>query len=150
VPFDAQRDTVAAFSETGAGTHIPARIATHVGVVAETGAAAHTPAAIAAMGVLFAEAGSGSELFGGSTGGGGGTTPVNLAWDSLAGSTSYIIYWGLSTGNYTNSLDVGLVTTYTLTTLLTGTTYYLVIRGFDGSGEADASSEITVLNGVQL
>jgi hypothetical protein len=69
-------------------------------------------------------------------------------WDVLTDATSYIIYWGTTSGVYPNSQDVGNVTSYDLSVLSpalsSGTTYYFVVRGSDGSGESDASSELTV------
>ena len=51
---------------------------------------------------------------------------VTLAWDASTQPevTGYKIYWGTSSGNYSNSVNAGNVTTYTVTGLNSGTTYY--------------------------
>jgi hypothetical protein len=61
---------------------------------------------------------------------------VTLAWDpspdpQVAG---YRIYYGVATGNYTNSAPVGMVTTATLTGLVVGTKYYFAATAFDTNG----------------
>ncbi len=50
---------------------------------------------------------------------------VTLAWDANTqpGITGYKIYYGTASGNYTTTLDVGNVTTYTVTGLNSGTNY---------------------------
>jgi hypothetical protein len=70
---------------------------------------------------------------------------VELQWDAntepeLAG---YKIYWGTSSGNYTSSKDVGKTTTYTLTGLDEGKTYYFSATAYDGSSnESGYSNQI--------
>jgi len=65
-----------------------------------------------------------------------GTMPLN----DLAG---YKIYYGTSPGNYTVSIDVGNVATYTVTHLLSGATYYFTVIAYDTSGNAsEHSSEV--------
>ncbi len=70
---------------------------------------------------------------------------VTLAWDpnTQTDVTGYKIYWGTSSGNYTNSVDVGNVTTYTVTGLNSGTTYYFVATCYTGSGtESGYSNQV--------
>ena len=75
-------------------------------------------------------------------------TSVDLAWDAntepdLAG---YKIYWGTATRDYSNNVDVGNVTAYTLTGLTEGVTYYLAATAYDSEdppNESDFSQELT-------
>jgi fibronectin type 3 domain-containing protein len=73
---------------------------------------------------------------------------VTLAWDPPDGETpdlaGYKIYYGNSSGNYSYSIDVGNVTTYTLTDLTEGQTYYFAATAYDTSGnESEYSNEIS-------
>ena len=62
-----------------------------------------------------------------------GAVAVDLAWDAntephLAG---YKIYYGTASGVYSNSIDVGDVTQYTLAGLIDGVTYYIAATAYD-------------------
>ena len=75
---------------------------------------------------------------------------VTLEWDPPDGSPSdlagYKIYYGNSSGNYTNSIDVGNVTTYTVTGLTEGLTYYFAATAYDiYENESDYSNEISTM-----
>jgi len=68
---------------------------------------------------------------------------VTLEWDpnselDLAG---YKIYWGTTSGNYISNVDVGKQTTYTITDLSEGQTYYIAAKAYD---EADNESGYSV------
>ena len=71
---------------------------------------------------------------------------VELEWDpntepQLAG---YKVYWGNSSGNYTNSKNVGNTTFCTITELDEGKTYYFAATAYDGDGtESGYSDQIT-------
>jgi len=71
---------------------------------------------------------------------------VSLSWDpnaepDLAG---YKIYYGVQTGNYDQSVDVGNQTTYTLAGLEENQTIYLAATAYDANGnESDYSKEVT-------
>lgn len=57
----------------------------------------------------------------------------------------YILYFGTSSGTYTQSIDVNNVTTYQLTGLSDGTTYYFAITAYDTSGnESTYSNELAM------
>ena len=79
----------------------------------------------------------------------------NFLWDASTGSpTGYRFYWGTSTGSYTSGpvADAGTLLTepYTSLGLAADTTYFVVVRGYNGSGESGNSNEIQVRNGVQI
>src|SRR5437870_4525381 len=71
---------------------------------------------------------------------------VTLTWDpntepDLAG---YKLYYGLSSGSYPSSVDVGNLTSYTLSGLLEGRTYYFAATAYNRSlGESGFSNEVS-------
>jgi fibronectin type 3 domain-containing protein len=71
---------------------------------------------------------------------------VTLAWDAnpepdIAG---YILHYGRSSGSYTETMDVGKVTTNSVAELVSGATYYFVVTAYNGEGlEGDASNEVS-------
>lgn len=70
---------------------------------------------------------------------------TTLEWDpntepDLAG---YKLYYGLSSGDYQYSVDAGNQTTYTLTDLEAGKTYYIAATAYNTTGlESDYSDEV--------
>ena len=110
--------------------------------------AAALAAAAAAHGVPLAGAASGQ---GGAAatltvGSGGGS--VTVLWDAAPGATGYVLYYGTATRLYDQAkgagIAVGNVTSYTLTGLTPGVTYYVAPAAVDGSGnESDVSQEIS-------
>jgi hypothetical protein len=73
---------------------------------------------------------------------------VKLGWDASTSPnvTGYTIHYGSSSGNYSDDVFVGNETSYTLTGLEGGQTYYIAItsRVAGGKGESDFSDEIVV------
>ena len=71
---------------------------------------------------------------------------VTLAWDSSVPATDvagYTIYYGVSSRNYTNLVDVGLATTGAVSNLVAGRTYYFAVTASSSAGlESDYSSEV--------
>jgi len=71
---------------------------------------------------------------------------VTLAWDpntetDLAG---YKLYYGTSSGSYPSSVDVGNLTSYTLSGLLEGRTYYFAATAYDlNVNESGFSNEVS-------
>src|SRR5438552_3742989 len=71
---------------------------------------------------------------------------VTLAWDpntetDLAG---YKLYYGTSSGSYPSSVDVGNLTSYTLSGLLEGRTYYFAATAYDlNVNESGLSNEVS-------
>ena len=61
----------------------------------------------------------------------------------LTDLAGYKIYYGLSSGNYTQNIDIGNVTSYTVTNLSTGTAYYFATTAYDtSSNESSFSNEV--------
>ena len=63
-----------------------------------------------------------------------------LSWDApstnedgtpLTDLAGYKIYYGTASGNYTQNIDVGNVTTYPVTNLTDGLTYYFVVTAYN-------------------
>jgi hypothetical protein len=62
----------------------------------------------------------------------------------LTDLAGYKIYYGTSAATYGTPVDVGNVTTYDLTGLTAGTTYYIAATAYDTSGnESVKSNEIS-------
>ncbi len=73
---------------------------------------------------------------------------VTISWlpngeQDLAG---YKIYYGTQSGIYSNIIDVGNVTSYEISNLADGTTYYFAVTAYDISGnESSYSEEVSCL-----
>ncbi len=71
---------------------------------------------------------------------------IQLTWDAssepdLAG---YLLLYGIASGVHTSSVDVGNVTSHKLQGLDSATTYYLVLKAYDSTGNiSDPSSEVS-------
>jgi fibronectin type 3 domain-containing protein len=74
------------------------------------------------------------------------SSSVNLKWDKSNDRSvkGYRVYCGLTSGrNYSRLVDVGKATTYKLTNLVPGETYYCVVKAYNSTGkESPASNEI--------
>jgi hypothetical protein len=71
---------------------------------------------------------------------------VALAWERSPDSSviGYRIYYGAVSGNYTNSIEVGNVTTGSVPDLADGVTYFFAITAFNTSGfESAFSNELS-------
>ena len=80
-----------------------------------------------------------------STGSNGAGT-ISLAWDAnpSSGIAGYKVYYGTSSGDYPTVINVGDTTTYTISNLHSGHTYYLAVTVYDTSGnESGYSNEIS-------
>ncbi len=71
---------------------------------------------------------------------------ITLTWDanSEPDLSHYVVYWGESSGQYSNnSGDIGLVTTYKCTLPDDGKVYYFAVTAVDEAGlESDYSNEV--------
>ena len=67
---------------------------------------------------------------------------VTLAWDSNAEPdlAGYNVYYGTTSRNYPNSVDVGLVNSHEVTGLVPGQTYYFAVTAYDSQGNESAYS----------
>ena len=72
---------------------------------------------------------------------------VTLAWNpSVANVSGYKIYYGVASGVYTNSIDVGNVTNATITGLVPFTTYFFAAKSYDAFGVlSDFSNETKLM-----
>jgi hypothetical protein len=62
----------------------------------------------------------------------------------LTDLAGYKIYFGISSRNYTQNIDVGNVTSYTVTNLSIGTAYYFATTAYDASSnESSFSNEVS-------
>ncbi len=71
---------------------------------------------------------------------------VTLAWDATPGDNiaGYRLYSGVSSGSYTNVIDVGNVTTGSIDGLIPGTRYYFAVTDYTATGlESNFSGEIS-------
>jgi O-glycosyl hydrolase len=70
---------------------------------------------------------------------------TNVDDTPLTDLAGYRLYYGLSSGEYTGSEDVSQQTTYTLSGLEGGRTYYVSVTAYDNSGnESDYADEASV------
>jgi len=73
---------------------------------------------------------------------------VTFSWDASTSPNvaGYSVHYGLSSGNYANTVFVGNRTSYTLSDLAIGETYYIAVTAHeaDGEGESRFSGEIVV------
>ena len=67
---------------------------------------------------------------------------LTLAWDPPTDgvTTGYMIYVGTASQSYTQEINVGFVTSYVVTGLSAGVTYYFAVRAYDTSGALSAAS----------
>ena len=73
---------------------------------------------------------------------------VTLGWNASVSSdvVGYNIYYGTNSGSYPNKIDAGEVTTFTISNLTAGVTYYFAATDYDAGGnESGYSSEISFL-----
>lgn len=69
---------------------------------------------------------------------------VTLAWDASTDSsvTGYKLYYGPGSGNYTNAVTLGNVTSGTIPNLVEGATYYFGVTAFNTVGESGYANEV--------
>src|SRR6266851_4350938 len=78
---------------------------------------------------------------------------VQLAWDAplqangtpVTNLAGYKLYYGSQSGQYQTMIPVGLTTTYTVTNVSAGQTYYFAVKDYDSTGtESALSNEVSV------
>ena len=70
---------------------------------------------------------------------------INVIWDSNeeADLSGYKIYYRTSSGNYGSPIDVGKVTSFELSGLIEGITYYMALTAYDtSSNESEKTDEV--------
>jgi len=77
------------------------------------------------------------------TSGGSATATVTLAWDpnTEADLAGYRVAYGLKSRNYASTVDVSNKTSYTLTNLTPGRTYYFAVKAYNTTNQESAYSE---------
>jgi PKD repeat protein len=80
------------------------------------------------------------------TAGGAVAGGINLAWDPVSNTSlaGYMLYYGPSVGSYTNKIDVGNRTSYSVSNLTDGATYHFVVTAYDASRAESAYSNDVV------
>src|SRR5262245_35371383 len=80
-----------------------------------------------------------------------GAATVSLAWDpsSSAEVVGYRLDYGVATGVYTTSVDVGNRTSWSLV-LPDGGVFYVVVRGYDASGAVTPPSNELIVTTVAV
>jgi uncharacterized delta-60 repeat protein len=74
------------------------------------------------------------------------TGEVSLVWNpnTIPGPAGYRIYYGTTPGDYTSSIDVGNATSFALTDLTPGLTYYFAVTAYNRYGaESTISGELS-------
>jgi hypothetical protein len=68
---------------------------------------------------------------------------VTIAWDPNTESdvTSYTVFWGTQSGVYTSNASAGDVTSYTVTNLVAGQTYYFAVEAVSSDGLTSPMSQ---------
>lgn len=74
-----------------------------------------------------------------------GDQTATLTWQSVGGATGYKVRFGTSTGTYGSPVDVSNVTSYQVTGLTNGTTYYFVVSAYNGGGDSSVSNELNAM-----
>jgi hypothetical protein len=80
-----------------------------------------------------------------------GSYTVNLSWDASQSTdvVGYDVYYGTTSGVYTNNVLVENVTSCTVTGLSAGVIYYITVAAVDVNGQESAfSNEINYMPGV--
>ena len=79
---------------------------------------------------------------------------VTLQWDpaTQAGLAGYKVYYGESSNTYTGSVDTGTQTSYTVTDLSEGKTYYFAVTAYGTTGysESGYSNEVSKIVSVAV
>jgi fibronectin type 3 domain-containing protein len=72
-------------------------------------------------------------------------TTATLAWSPVNDPTldGYKVYVGTASGLYTRTIPVGNLTSYTVDSLTTGTTYYFAVTAYNTAGESSPSNEVS-------
>jgi len=75
---------------------------------------------------------------------------VTLAWDPVTDASGYYLYYGPMSGSYAGKINVGNVTTFTVSGLADGATYYFAASGYDAAGVEGRLSSEAIAYGVPV
>lgn len=67
---------------------------------------------------------------------------MNVSWGAVSGATGYKVKYGTSSGIYSSTVDVGNVTSYTISSLKPDTVYYYAVTAYNASGESTQSYQL--------
>ncbi|QTL97151.1 hypothetical protein GM661_03750 [Iocasia frigidifontis] len=68
---------------------------------------------------------------------------VTLDWSSVSDANGYEVKYGTSSGSYSQQIDVENTTSYTVSGLTNGTTYYFVVTAYNSAGSSDNSNQLS-------
>ena len=73
------------------------------------------------------------------------STTATLAWNAVTDPSlsGYNVKVGTTSGLYSRTIPVGNVTSYTVDSLTTGTTYYFSVTAYNSAGESPPSNEVS-------
>jgi hypothetical protein len=81
----------------------------------------------------------------------GGIGQVNLSWNAVSNVSYYTVTYGLSSSGYIyGAPSVGNITSYTVSGLAAGRTYYLVLTAVNSCGSSGYSGEVAARAGGTL
>jgi len=72
-----------------------------------------------------------------------GDQKVDLTWTKVEEATNYIAFYGETSRKYSDSKEVGNVTTSTISGLTNGTTYYFAVKARNEKEESEYSNELS-------
>ena len=75
----------------------------------------------------------------------GSNGSVSLRWGAVSKATGFKVHYGTTSGQYTQTIDVGNVTSYTVTGLADSTRYYFAVSPYNGTVTNGPSNEYSVL-----
>jgi hypothetical protein len=67
---------------------------------------------------------------------------VTLGWDPSDGATGYKVSWGTTSGAYPNAADAGSSTTFVISGLTAGGTYWAVVQAYNSAGISPYSTPL--------
>ena len=72
-------------------------------------------------------------------------TTATLAWNAVTDPSlsGHNVKVGTASGLYTRTITVGNVTSYTVDSLTTGTTYFFSVTAYNSAGESSPSNEVS-------